>query len=340
MFPTPFGENLPPGLDGVVESQALDTATIQDIADRLTIAVREDVSRDKTAVARLKTKMVKPIAGDMRLARADNLTPAAQRMRQAAEISLADDDAEIMRIAPRLNSYLPAEAIPIGGAGFPSPAAPGGVGAPRAQPPIGAGLAPQLPPSFPASGGGAPLGPPNAWGCDGQGYWSYPAGPLPPGPPPGPGVNPAGYPQAWDGGQGAWRWINNRGQLPIQFARCSSSPASSASPAALLSPATRVRAVPRRGSARRQPAARGHLPGRHTARYSDCCDLHCPVAVSGRPLALRIFRLRQEDYRGRAGANGPRGAHRSGRVAGDGVYLDCPRSRGQSRNHRPAVRRQ
>lgn len=136
MFPTPFGENLPPGLDGVVESQALDTATIQEIADRLTISVREDVSRDKTAVARLKTKLVKGVSMDMRLARADNLTPAAQRMRQAAEVSLADDDAEIMRIAPRLNSYLPAEATTVGGTGFPSPGAPGASPVPRAQPPI------------------------------------------------------------------------------------------------------------------------------------------------------------------------------------------------------------
>lgn len=218
MFPAPFGENLPPGLDGVVDSIALDSETIQEIANRLTIAVREDVSRDKTAVARLKTKLVKGITTDMKMDRADTLTPIARRFRQAAEISLADDDAEIMRIAPRLNSYLPAEAIPTGATGFPSPGAPGGPDTPQAQPPVGSSFAVPWTPPTPPGARPLPVDTGHQWGCNASGLWSYPASAYAPGPPPDPVANPAGYPQAQ--GNGVWLWVQNPGRLPTVFAPC------------------------------------------------------------------------------------------------------------------------
>ncbi len=67
------------------------------------------------------------------------------------------------------------------------------------------------------------LSPAEDWSCNANGLWSHPIGGTPPGPPPGPNINPLGYPVVPDDGTSTYRWVQNPGQLPTIYARCSPS---------------------------------------------------------------------------------------------------------------------
>lgn len=213
-FPSPFATPEIPGFDDAAKLQAEHGQAIQAMADGLYQAGAEAQKKLKTQLATgIKGKLVR--AGmKAQKPNGQERTRIAAQMRHDGEVSQANNDAEIMRLAPRLGAYeadaslmRPDPLMPVA----PAPLPPVGPTAPPPGPqncppgqvadwiylPNGTGVVDNFGQCHPAPGGFPPPAPPGytQFGWDyGRCLWAYrrctdgapiPITTLPPPPPPG-----------------------------------------------------------------------------------------------------------------------------------------------------------